>query len=173
MLDGMRRNAGFTLIELLITITILVVLVTLTVVNLRSNEIKARDDQRKTDVTSIAQQLENFYRSGSDDPNSFLSHTDQYPPTVLMDSESDIKATLQEVDTRTLRAPGVADTDPISLTIATDGSQPTPDLNVYVYQPLKSDGTICQSLTDECRKFNLYYLQESDSTVQKVTSKHQ
>lgn len=57
----MRSKNGFTLIELLITITIMAVLLTLTVVSLRSSQAVARDEERKADVTAIAQALENYY----------------------------------------------------------------------------------------------------------------
>ena len=42
----------------------------------------------------------------------------------------------------------------------------------YLYQPLKRDNTLCQNYSD-CVKFNLYYLNESDDTVQKTRSKNQ
>jgi prepilin-type N-terminal cleavage/methylation domain-containing protein len=169
----MKRNAGFTLIELLITITIMVILITLTVVSLRGNQVNARDEERETDVTSIAQNLESFYRSGSDDPTAALAHTNQYPPTSYMNSEAKIKAALRDIDPRVLRAPGVGDSDPISLTVATSTSAPTPDTDAYIYQPLKSDGSLCQLQTDECRKFSIFYQQEADTSTQEVASKHQ
>lgn len=169
----MKRSAGFTLIELLITITIMVILVTITVISLRGNEVSARDEERKSDVSVIAQQLESFYRTGSDDPIAALGHTDQYPPTNLMNTETNVKATLHDIDPLVLRAPNVATTDNISLMVATNSSQQTPGAIDYIYQPLKSDGSICQLVTDECRKFYIYYYQESDSTIQRITSKHQ
>jgi len=169
----MKRSAGFTLIELLITITIMVILVTITVISLRGNEVNSRDEERKSDVSVIAQQLENFYRTGSNNPIAALGHTDQYPPTSLMNTETNVKATLQDIDPLVLRAPNIPSTDNISLTVATSASQPTPGVSDYIYQPLKSDGSICQLVTDECRKFYIYYFQESDSTVQKIASKHQ
>lgn len=57
----MRSKNGFTLIELLITITIMAVLLTLTVVSLRSSQAVARDEERRTDVAAIAQSLENYF----------------------------------------------------------------------------------------------------------------
>jgi len=198
----MKRNVGFTLVELLVTITIMVILLTLTVVSLRANQASARDEKRKTDVSIIAQQLENYFKSGSSTSSSKLPpvgslasfHTmpihvhpaqlavfnpgdsytaGQYPPTAFMDTEAGIKTTLRDLDPKTLRAPDVATTDPVSLTVATSISQPTPDSNTYVYQPIKGDGTLCTSAADECRKFIIFYKLETDATVQQLASKHQ
>lgn len=167
----MNRRYGFTLVELLVTITIMVIILTLSVVNLRSSQMAARDSQRKSDVEAIAQQLENYYKLGSDNEPA-----GQYPPTDDMGTETDVKIALRDIESGTLRAPNVADTDPISLVVATDFDPltPTPTVSTFVYQPLQSDGTICGSSGDECRKFNLYYMLESEpSVVKKVTSKNQ
>jgi prepilin-type N-terminal cleavage/methylation domain-containing protein len=167
----MNRKSGFTLVEILVTIVIMVILLTLSVVNLRSNQITARDDQRKSDVLAIAQQLENYYKLGSDNEPA-----GQYPPTDNMGTETEIKNSLRDIDANVLRSPNVAATDPISLIIATDTDPvlPAPTVGTYVYQPLQSDGSLCGSAGDECRKFNLYYMLESEpSVVKKVISKNQ
>jgi prepilin-type N-terminal cleavage/methylation domain-containing protein len=167
----MNRKNGFTLVELLITMVIMVVLITLSVVNLRSTQMTARDDQRTSDVQAIAQQLENYYKLGSDNEPA-----GQYPPTDDMGTETDVKASLRDIDSDVVRAPNVAPTDPISLIIATDTDPltPTPTVGTYVYQPLQSDGSICGSAGDECRKFNLYYMLESEpNVVKKIISKNQ
>jgi prepilin-type N-terminal cleavage/methylation domain-containing protein len=70
------RNRGFTIVEILIVVFVMGVLLTLGVSNLRSSQISARDSERKTDVESIAINLENFYRSGSDYSNTT---TNRYP----------------------------------------------------------------------------------------------
>ncbi len=60
------RRRGFTIVELVIVITIMAILLTLGVVNLRSAQANARDTERKTDIESIAQHLETYYTSGTD-----------------------------------------------------------------------------------------------------------
>jgi len=164
----MRRSAGFTLIELLITITIMVILLTLSVVSFRANQISARDEERKTDASVIAQQMENYYNAGSD-----TGTPGEYPPTQAVDTETEVKTVLRDMDPKVLRAPEVADASAMSFTVAANAAQPTPALNTYIYQPLNAAGTICQTLADECRKFNLYYILESDSSLQKIVSKNQ
>lgn len=167
----MNRENGFTLVELLVTMVIMVILITLSVVNLRSSQITARDDQRKADVTNIAQQLENYYKLGSDNDAA-----GQYPPADHLDTEADITATLRDINVDVLRAPNVASTDPVSVVLATDTNPvvPTPTVSTYVYEPIQSDGSLCESVGDECRRFNLYYMLESEpNVVKKVISKNQ
>lgn len=167
----MRYRAGFTLIELLITITIMVILLTLAVVSLRSNQAHARDEERKTDVAVITQQLETYYQSGSDAASVVAG---KYPPTTAMNSEATIKTTLRDIDTKTLRAPDVPTSSPISLTVAANNSSSqSPATNTYIYQPLTSTGDLCTSVSSECRKFVIYYALETDAAVQKVLSKNQ
>lgn len=60
------RRRGFTIIELVIVITIMAILLTLGVVNLRGTQASARDSERTTKAESIAQHLEAFYTSSTD-----------------------------------------------------------------------------------------------------------
>lgn len=167
----MNRRSGFTLIELLITITIMVVLLTLAVVSLRGNQASARDEERKTDVAVIAQQLEDYYRSGSDPSSTYK--LGQYPPTDFVNSEANILLALRDLNKKVLRAPNVADGSPISFTIAATNAVPNPDTSTYVYQPLTSSGAICQTAAQECRKFIIYYKLEGSGTTQTLASKNQ
>ena len=111
----MKRREGFTLIELLITITVMVILLALSVVNLRSTQATARDEERKTDANIIARHLEVFYDSGTDDGAS--SVLARYPSTIVMDTEAEVKHTPRDNDTKTLRMPGVAETSTMSLSV--------------------------------------------------------
>lgn len=167
----MKRGAGFTIIELLITITIMVMLLILAVVNLRANQANARDEERATDVTVIAQQLESYYTSGSNDS---MYAPSEYPPTTYMNSEAGVRAALRDVDPKVLRAPDVPDSSAVSLAVATDNSAAqSPTANAYIYQPLTSSGALCINSSDECRKFIIYYKLETNVSVQKVLSKNQ
>lgn len=202
----MRSKNGFTLIELLITITIMAVLLTLTVVSLRSSQAVARDEERKTDIAAIAQALENYYGGdlNSDATTGFKSPTAQlasftprphiklasakmgnpyytrgyYPPTAYFSNETAIRQALISLDPAAIRAPGVADSDSPSLIGATSAGTQSPDVNTYIYQPLKDDGSLCQEGATPsndvalCREFTLYYRLETTSGVQTLTSKH-
>jgi prepilin-type N-terminal cleavage/methylation domain-containing protein len=164
----MDRKLGFTLIELLVTMTIVVILIAFGVVGLRNSQITGRDDQRKNDIAVIAQHLENYYRSGST-----TSTGGRYPPTASMGSEPTILTTLRDIEPAVLRAPGVGDSEGVSLKMAINTSVPAPDTSTYMYQPLQSNGALCVAIDSECRKFNLFYKLESSNDVQKINSKHQ
>lgn len=169
----MNRRSGFTLIELLITMTVMAILLTLAVVNLRSSQASARDEERKTDVATIAQQLEVFYDNGSDTSTT----VGEYPPTTAMNTEALIKATLRDIDANALRDPLTTAASSVSLTVASSTSVPTvASLNsgkTYIYQPIDTAGALCTTASQECRKFNLYYTLENNPVVITVTSKHQ
>lgn len=167
----MNRRAGFTLIELLITITIMVALMALAVITLRGNQIAARNEQRTTDIDSIAQQLESYYDAGSDPITTYPPG--EYPSTDMLNTEANIKLALRDLDVKLLRAPDVSSASPISLTMATNTTEPTPNESTYVYMPLTGTGTLCSSAAQECRKFTLYYKLEGNATIQKKTSKSQ
>jgi prepilin-type N-terminal cleavage/methylation domain-containing protein len=168
----MKRTAGFTLVELLITMTVMTILLVLAVVNLRSNEASARDEERKTDTSVIAQQLENYYEAEVD-----ASSAGTYPSTIAVDTESEITGLLPDLDPKALRAPDVADTSTMSFAVATTNATQTPAITSYIYQPLKADGSLCTSndegAANECRKFVLYYALENTSGTQTLKSKHQ
>ncbi|MCX6728372.1 MAG: type II secretion system protein [Candidatus Saccharibacteria bacterium] len=173
------RRRGFTIIELVIVITVMAALIALGVVNLRSSQANGRDTERKTDVESIAQQLEAYYTSGTDNSTDVGG----YPSTSITATQNAMTTALRDVDTDSLTAPGL--TDPMTPTQTfipascsgacvqtTAGVTPQPNINQYVYQPLHSDGTLCNDAV-ECRKFNLFYRQEVDNNVIMVTSLNQ
>ena len=169
----MKRRAGFTLVELLITITIMVVLLVLTVVSLRGNQATARDEERKSDVLAIAQQLETYYRSGSDNSGPYTYKAGQYPPTIYINTESGATTALRDIDPNVLRAPNVALSSMMSFTVASSTAAQTPDINTYIYQPIDRSGALCNYDGDYCSKFIIYYKLETNATVQQITSRHQ
>jgi prepilin-type N-terminal cleavage/methylation domain-containing protein len=182
----MRSKNGFTLIELLITITIMAILLTLTVVSLRSSQAVARDEERKTDVAAIALALENYFDGDFGDNPSFESsgkgtfpkyQEGYYPPTAYVANEAAISESLHKLDLAAIRAPGVANTQSPSLVGATSIGAQTPNVNTYIYKPLKADGGLCSvgaangQYFDQCTDFVLYYQLETVSGVQTITSK--
>lgn len=170
----MRRAYGFTLIEVLITVTVMVVLLILAVVSVSGTEAKARDEERKTDISVIAQKLEDYYTSGV---NTSMT-IGEYPSTADVDTEAEVTSLLRDVDPQTIRAPGVDTSSTMSFTVATSTSTTAPiatlTTSTYVYQPLTSTGALCtDTSTQECRKFNLYYVLEGTTGTQIVASKNQ
>lgn len=158
---------GFTIVELIIVITIMGILLVLGVVNLRGTQVDARDNERKTDVQTIAVHLENFYLTGAT--------IGQYPSTNLTGAA--VQPSLPDANMSSFIAPGAANLAASfipatnSLTTTTTVT-PLPTTSQYVYQPLKSDGTLCTG-AQECRKFYLYYRLEGDNTVYQEMSKKQ
>ena len=172
----MRHQRGFTLVELLIVIVIMSVLLVLATVNLRSGQITARDQERETDIENIARSLESTYTTYSSNGIGI------YPSLYISNSartEAEIKAVLQNIDVKSLRAPGFTSTTTFSLTSATNttetttGVTPQPSITTYVYQPLQSDNSLCSTTAQQCRRFNLFYRLEGDNTVYKASSKNQ
>jgi prepilin-type N-terminal cleavage/methylation domain-containing protein len=169
MIKDMNRR-GFTIVELVIVITIMAILLVISVVNLRGAQANGRDVERKTDIETIALQLENYYTSG----NNTTTSVGRYPSTTeLIGSETTV---LRDLDIKSVEAPGATSSSLIAATNntqTTGGVTPQPTINTYIYQPLQLDGSLCTTSVQECRKFNLYYMLEVDSTINMVTSRNQ
>lgn len=146
------------------------ILIILGVLNLKDSQINGRDSERKSDTEAIALQLENYYLSGA--PNS--STTGNYPALdELIGSETNI---LTELSPDSLKAPNKTSSSFLAATNNTQttaGVTPTPTIDTYIYQPIASDGSLCAVSTQDCRKFNLYYKNEIDGTINIIRSKNQ
>jgi prepilin-type N-terminal cleavage/methylation domain-containing protein len=78
---------GFTIVELIIVITIVGILLTLAVVSLNGTQAKARDDERRTDIQSIATTLESVYTGGVSSDGSLPTISNLVPnPSLKTDS---------------------------------------------------------------------------------------
>ncbi len=167
------NRRGFTVVELLIVIALMGILLTLGVVNLRSTQVNARDTERKTDISSISLDLETFYKSGTDNTNTF----GRYPSTAMTGATT-IQSYLRDADLKAFTPPGATDANS-GFVVATNNTQttsgvlPQPTTATYVYQPLQQDGTLCTSESQMCTKFNLYYKLETDGLIYMSTSKNQ
>lgn len=169
----MRHQRGFTLVELVIVITIMSIILVLGVVNMRSSQATARDHERKTDVENIARGLEGFYINGANNaryPSNYISS-----PTT---TDEFVQGALRNIDLKSLQAPGAA-SGTRSLISATNtdetasGIRPLPTTTEYVYQPFQPDGTLCTLVSQECRRYNIFYRLEADGVIYKVSSKNQ
>lgn len=164
----MNTRGGFTIVELIITVTIMAILMTLAVVNLESNLAKSRDEERKTDVSNIVIFQETLYNRSS---------TSSYLHTGTLASNNAIETAYENIDRNNLRAPDAA-SGSYSLVAATNNTQtaagvrPIPTNTTYVYQPIQSDGSLCTT-AGACRKFNIYYREESTGTIIMMTSRSQ
>lgn len=176
----MRR--GFTIVELVITITIMGILLTLAVVNLTTTEVNGRDAERKGDIEAIALALESYYNNEDSASSGVYDLSGgSYPATINISNTTAFTTALPDIDPKSVRAPGVDASSPISLVAATNatattsGVLPQPTISTYVYQPLQKNNTLCTQIAakGDCRKFNLYYRLEADNQVYMVTSKRQ
>ncbi|MDB5187270.1 MAG: hypothetical protein JWM07_742 [Candidatus Saccharibacteria bacterium] len=164
----MNIREGFTIVELIITLTIMAILMTLAAVNLTDTLAKGRDTERRNDVTNIILFQETAYNR---------STTRSYFHNASVSSPALIETYYQNIDRDNLRAPGVVSPN-YSLVIATNtvqtatGVLPQPTDTTYVYQPLETDGTICND-SASCRKFNIYFREESTGTTIMMTSRSQ
>jgi len=171
---------GFTIVELLVIIVVMGILLVLGVANLRGSQAQARDKQREVNVETIANNIEDAYNTGKSDGTS----VGRYRSTGLATSPT-TSANIPNVDPKVLIDPGAPNGTTNSLVAATNtvqtvtGVAPLPSSSnlVYVYQPLYIDGTgawaLCTSAGQTCRKFNLYYYQETTNSVVMVTSRNQ
>jgi len=172
----MNIRRGFTVVELVVTITIMAILLTLSVVNMRSSQANSRDAERKADIETVAMHLETYYSSGTDGQSA----TYEYPSTELASNGSSyMTQILRDINLESLKAPGIDDPTvtfipAINSVQTTAGVLPQPSINQYIYQPISSTGALCEASTvEECRKFNLYYRTEVDDIVHMMTSKNQ
>lgn len=176
----MSRQRGFTLIEILVVIVIMGILLLLSVVNLRSTQAQARDQERIADVTNIARHFEGLYATGTTSTSGYQGAAGAYPDKATVDNATaatDPTTILGPIDVKNLRAPNVAATDPESLITATIMGAQTPTPSQYIYVPYAFDNTgtevLCIDSSLSCRRFEIYYQTEVDSTVRKVDSKYQ
>jgi general secretion pathway protein G len=66
----LKKQGGFTLLELLIVIVIIGILALLIIPNITSAPKKARDTQRKTDITTIRKALEEYFVNNNSYPST-------------------------------------------------------------------------------------------------------
>lgn len=177
------KQRGFTVIELLVVITVMAILLVLAVVNVRSTQLQARDDERHADTTNISTTLEAFYNTVHDGrwKNTYPGTTDMTSTYVRDYLKTNLGAGSQH-------APGVNTTGPVSLVNATNTNQtttgiaPQPTITTYVYQPLTAINGLCSIYAAEagCVKFNIFYKLErptdecpAPGNICVIRSKHQ
>lgn len=83
-----RSNAqGFTLIELLVVIVVIGILVGLLLPNLFDAQQRARDTERKNDLSTIKKQLEAFYNDNNSYPVDLPTLEPDYMESVPQDPQ--------------------------------------------------------------------------------------
>lgn len=181
------KKSGFTVVELTMIILIVGILTTLAGVQVLRVQLVGRDKERTDDINSIAIFLEDTYKTGQ--PNGVVIPPGDgnttatplgYPSTALISNQNDTQsqAILGAIDPQALKSPLKK---AFSLTAAANNTNiagtaiTNPNNNDnYIYQPLKSDGTLCTlannsnvnqaviapRLDDSCVKFRIFYVSE-------------
>ena len=178
-----KYRKGFTIVELMVTVVVLIILTMLLVTRLVFTQMGGRDQERKTDVTTIATGLEVYYQNGSPDgaiPKGY------YPGAAQMNAAATTSVPYQNfldgVSKATIEAPGRTASTSLGYFAVTgtnpDGSYTDAQARSflatypYLYQPVQRNNANCVNYTN-CVKFNLYYLEEQTNTVIKIRSKNQ
>lgn len=153
MLKQFNRNqAGFTIVELLIVIVVIGILAALVLNTFQGVQARARDTERRTDINSVATQLEAFYADYGHYPSGSTT-VDTCGENVSGTYSGD--CALAVLTTRGLDAEAL--NQPNNTAIAVVASAPTPATGNYYYFP-----TGCTS--ERCTGFTLYSDLESEST---------
>jgi type II secretion system protein G len=87
----LKEQKGFTLLELLIVIVIIGILALLIIPNITSAPKKARDTQRKTDLTTIRKGLEEYFVNNNAYPATLAALEDVNTGPIMKDVPDDPK----------------------------------------------------------------------------------
>ncbi len=184
-----KYYTGFTVVELMVVIVILVALVTMSVLGVRGMQASARDNERQTDIDSIATALESMYaKELRNSGGTVVKVQGSYPPVIKPASSSNPLGLLPEMLSELVKgsttAPGqatglrsapanvcqaasVCTVSSSHMTTATSAAQITP--NSYVYIPFTtSTGEVCTTAAAACNSYKLYYVFERSPTVVKI-----
>jgi general secretion pathway protein G len=125
-LKSLKKQEGFTLLELLIVIVIIAILALLIIPNITSAPKKARDTQRKTDITTVRKALEEYFVNN----NSYPS-TGGDAATVLSGA----------ADGQGTSGPLTTGTAPLMKKVPLDPKKASPSQYYYNYQPSGTPAT--------------------------------
>ena len=134
---------GFTIVELLIVIVVIGILAALVLNTFAGIQQRARDTERKTDINSVATQLEAYYN---------LDGEGSYPALAEVNT-----TTLEGLDEGALEAPG-ATSSSLQATVASDNDE-------YGYVVLPAT---CTTAAKDCTSYTLsWYTEEDEAAVTK------
>lgn len=157
----MKRSKGFTLVELIVVIAILGVLTTIAVFNYLNVQRQARDDQRNSDTTTLAESLEQYFAKNGEYPSvSQMTNPDGNAVKTLL---------------------GLSSLDGLVAPSASAGTTNswktgTPSLtNPFVYTGNTDTSASCltgTAATDSCTDYKLQYYNEQGGTTITVPSRN-
>jgi prepilin-type N-terminal cleavage/methylation domain-containing protein len=130
---GGRQN-GFTIIELLIVIVVAGIVLALVVANHVSSQQKARNTERRSDISALRLALEGYY-----------SKTNHYPTRKKLNSKSWRDKHIKALGKQTLRDPSST-----SYQLAKK-----PAKHTYAYHPTSAKGKTCDNQKTPCKQYKL------------------
>lgn len=178
----MLRRRGFTIVELVIVMVIMAILLVLGTVSFSSVQLKARDNERKTDIAVIARGLEVRYKDGNPvvTAPSYVARG-SYPSTMEMQHILGVNqatftpaqitggyatTALPGTQLTTFLPPGISSGGFNIICTSSCGAAANYSAiaaittkDTYVYEPVNTSGNIC--MTGECTQFNLYWRSEA------------
>lgn len=164
------KQRGFTIVELLVVIIIMAILLTLAVVNVRSTQIQARDNERHTDVENIVTVLNSFHSS----THATLSGLQKsFPDTALLSNTYVTNYLKNHVGRGSLHSPGVDLEQPWSFVAATTFTTQAPYGSIpanlttsnYVYAAYTNTAACDLSTPNTvCNNFAIFYRLESPTS---------
>lgn len=153
-----KSNSGFTIVEITVVVAIIGILISLVALNFTRVQAGARDTQRTTRASIVADALEKYY-----DLNG------EYPSCSALSQSANVVSTtvLPGLDSTALMTPksGVV-TNSISCADLTAAST-SPDVFAYV-----GDGSTDCTSGASCLNWTLKYTDESSGTVKTIKSRH-
>ena len=155
----MKNNLGFTVVEIAVVLTIMAILLTMASMSLSSSEKGSRDNERRADLSMMAQCLE-----------SNFNNTQEYFGTI-----ADMEKCPKSAEFMTPpKASAPATVLATNNTTTVSGVRPLPTKDTYVFQPLSANNSpnsflLCTApATMPCVNYNLYYFSELENVVKKV-----
>ena len=153
MISLKRKESGFTIVELLIVIVIIGILAALVIMTFSNTQKKARDADRKNDLTGISKQLEVYYADANQYP-TLLQINDRAQNGFIETSMKDLKSDLT-------KAPGSAD-DATGDDLVASGAA----ISNYQYEVTNDAGTACDNVgTNLCSRYTLTATLENGDPV--------
>lgn len=151
-----KRQSGFTIVELLIVIIIIGILAGLVITQILGANQQARDSERKTDINSIASQLEVYFAKNAGYP----------APEDLVSADWRKNNQFNAGDqSKALIAPGGAALSSADVSTATTISKYQYTTEGSCVSPTKTEGTPTETGTF-CQKFTLSALLENHNDKQ-------
>lgn len=135
-------QTGFTLVEVLVVVVVLSILAATVVVNGAGYRERSSDRERVADTKVIANRLERLYKLQA------ATVGPSYPATSV--TAQGLANLIDDNDA--VRAPEQSSS---SIVMATSTSAQTPTPTQYIYQPFRSDNSLCTS--GVCVRYRLYY----------------